>query len=658
MPLLSTYVQYQAFIPHPNNSTNLSHKLTNPSPNDSSATDTPKDGLTRLLHEQLVYQWVMASNEANLALSNSWLLFELIIKSMVEHLEQMRLISSTRKGRFSAQMTHDLLSLVENISRKIIDLHCSEAPKNAQSLNSSLGFFLFDLLSIMDRGFVFGLIKAYYNVLKLKIGTTPDLVHYKLDLLRIICSHEHYVALNLPFATPYTVLSAPCSPTASVNSNNSQNSFLNALLNPDNSLYAELSQEFRQQHFLVGLVLTELATVLEIQNSPLHGKAIRCIRNLMTWHDSDTRFADKDAKARVAALYLPLLGIVMDAIPQFHQFLVDNSHDRFQSIGLLDDYQGPHVSIGNPTINPEVAYAISGSRMYSFNIDPAKSKSPLSGENTRHLLTCFLWTLKNLDNQVLYRWMLGNPPHRLHKMLQVLNTCLPAFEYIGKKRRPVRRNPSSFRKTGTADIEKLEECIRGTTSARNDFINRRKDKNSTEKLRWRKDQMAYKSQFYDNPLRQEGGVEGESLLAYYIDGNLATEIAMIVLDALELVVQVATASEIHNNLLGVILKVLLHALSRNQSTVALQNFFSSQRSLVFKFHNLLFDEESDSCADLCLLLLKHCGSQLPSVRSQAAASLYLLMRQNFEIGNVSTRVEVVFYPGMANNLTNDEYYTP
>lgn len=116
---------------------------------------------------------------------------------------------------------------------------------------------------------------------------------------------------------------------------------------------------------------------------------------------------------------------------------------------------------------------------------------------------------------------------------------------------------------------------------------------------------------------------------------MATEICLVILDTLEMIVQVTSTSEIHNNLLGVVLKVLLHALARNQSTLALQNLFATQRSLIFKYHNLLFDEESDSCADLCLLLLKHCGSQLPSIRSQAAASLYLLMRQNFEIGNVS-----------------------
>lgn len=122
---------------------------------------------------------------------------------------------------------------------------------------------------------------------------------------------------------------------------------------------------------------------------------------------------------------------------------------------------------------------------------------------------------------------------------------------------------------------------------------------------------------------------------FFIEGTLATEMCLIVLDVLEIIVQVAGTSELHHTLLGTVLRVLLHALARNQSTLALQNLFATQRSLIFKYHNLLFDEESDTCADLCLLLLKHCGSQLPQIRSQAAASLYLLMRQNFEIGNVS-----------------------
>ena len=124
-------------------------------------------------------------------------------------------------------------------------------------------------------------------------------------------------------------------------------------------------------------------------------------------------------------------------------------------------------------------------------------------------------------------------------------------------------------------------------------------------------------------------------------------------------------------LLTSVLKVLLHALGTNQSTFFIRHLFAVQRSFVFKvsinvwvefvfgtefrrlllisqimkifslqFPSLLFDEASEHCADLCLRLLRHCSSSISAVRSQSSASLYLLMRQNFEIGNVSS---VIFH---------------
>lgn len=60
----------------------------------------------------------------------------------------------------------------------------------------------------------------------------------------------------------------------------------------------------------------------------------------MTTHDSDSRYTEPEARARVAVLYLPLLGIVMDTIPQLHSYLQD-PHDTLSHIGILEDYQGP-----------------------------------------------------------------------------------------------------------------------------------------------------------------------------------------------------------------------------------------------------------------------------------------------------------------------------
>ena len=124
-------------------------------------------------------------------------------------------------------------------------------------------------------------------------------------------------------------------------------------------------------------------------------------------------------------------------------------------------------------------------------------------------------------------------------------------------------------------------------------------------------------------------------MAAHMEGNLATEASMIVLDTLDLIVQVVSHTDHSQGLLASVLAVLLHALKTNQSTMFLKHLFAVQRSFVFKFPSLLFDEASEHCADLCLRLLKHCSASISPVRSQASASLYLLMRQNFEIGNVS-----------------------
>lgn len=53
---------------------------------------------------------------------------------------------------------------------------------------------------------------------KLYALQNPTLESLRLDFLRIICSHEHYVTLNLPFS----LLTPPASPSPSVSSATSQ----------------------------------------------------------------------------------------------------------------------------------------------------------------------------------------------------------------------------------------------------------------------------------------------------------------------------------------------------------------------------------------------------------------------------------------------------
>lgn len=120
----------------------------------------------------------------------------------------------------------------------------------------------------MDRGYVLYLIKTYCKQMTAKISSLPDaghLITLKLEFLRIICSHEHFVALNLPFDTTMTQSSGTTSPCPSIASSTSHSSYVSSGARSDRVTFAELTHEFRRQHFLVGLLLSDLAFVLELQ---------------------------------------------------------------------------------------------------------------------------------------------------------------------------------------------------------------------------------------------------------------------------------------------------------------------------------------------------------------------------------------------------------
>jgi hypothetical protein len=59
---------------------------------------------------------------------------------------------------------------------------------------------------------------------------------FQLDFTRIVCSHEHYVALSLPLTNPSTsefgsdFYSGSSSPTPSIRSTDSQSSFISHLV--------------------------------------------------------------------------------------------------------------------------------------------------------------------------------------------------------------------------------------------------------------------------------------------------------------------------------------------------------------------------------------------------------------------------------------------
>ncbi|XP_012889405.1 PREDICTED: dedicator of cytokinesis protein 6 [Dipodomys ordii] len=475
----------------------------------------PRPTVHKLLHEELALQWVVSGSAVREAvLQHAWFFFQLMVKSMALHLLLGQRLDTPRKLRFPARFLDDIVALVGSVGLEIITRVHKDA-ELAERLNASLAFFLSDLLSLADRTFVFSLVRNHYKQVTTRLQSAPNpaaLLTLRMDFTRILCSHEHYVTLNLPCCP----LSPPASPSPSVSSTTSQGStFSSQAPDPKVTSMFELSRPFRQQHFLAGLLLTELALALEPEAegaSVLHKKAIGAVHSLLCSHDTDPRFAEPAVKARVAELYLPLLSLARDTLPRLHDF--------------------------------------------AAKLDITLTPWPLCPRDGWSLAYC------------------GGKPTASSRQVGGLGTFI-TWE----------------------DLSTLE--IQGSPGT--------------------KDEM-----------------EHEAL----VDGNLATEASLIVLDTLEIIVQTVVLSEARESVLGAVLKVVLFSLGSSQSALFLQHGLATQRALVSKFPELLFEEDTELCADLCLRLLRHCGSRISAIRTQASASLYLLMRQNFEIGHNFARVKM------------------
>ncbi|XP_077590257.1 dedicator of cytokinesis protein 7 isoform X1 [Stigmatopora nigra] len=600
----------------------------------------PRQITKKLLHEELALQWVVSTSAVReAALQQAWFFFQIMTKSMAQHLFLTSKLDSPRRQRFPDRFVDDIAALVCAISADIGGRYHKDV-ELVERLNSSLAFFLNDLLSLMDRGFVFNLIRTYYKQIGNKFHMTPNpssLNALRMDFIRIVCSHEHYVVLNLPCST----LSPPASPSPSTSSTTSQSSAFSSMVQDQGvATMFELSVPFRQQHFLSGLLLTELALILDPEGEGvffLHKKAICAVHSLLCSHDSDPRYSEPQVRAHVAQLYLPLLPILTEALHQLHDF-TDSTTTRVRHAHVDDaDLDG------NSTISQSVAMAIAGSplpyaKVNSFAIPTVagRQNGNLSAECSRTLLVCFLWVLKNADAALLERWVADMSVHQINRLLDLLHLCISCFEYKGKKTLE-RINSLTFKKSQDMKA-RLEEAILGTIGARQEMVRRCRERSpygSQENVRWRKN-VTHWRQNADRVDKTKAEVEQESV----VDGNLSTEASLVVLDTLEIIVKTVVASELKESVLGGVLRVLLHSMAGNQSALFLQHCFTTQRALVFKFPEMLFEEDTELCADLCLRLLRHCSSSIASVRSHAAASLYLLMRQNFEIGNNFARVKM------------------
>lgn len=209
-------------------------------------------------------------------LAMAWFFLELIVKSMA--LEQTRLFyHNVPSGDDVPPM-----QLKEGVFRCIMQLYdclltevherCKKGSGLAKYLNSSLAFFCYDLLSIIEPRQVFELVSLYLD----KFSGVCQLVLHdcKLTFLQILCDHDLFV--EMPGRDP------------------------------------------SDRNYLSSILIQEIFLTWDHDDLTMRAKAARILVVLLCKHQYDIRYQKLEDKLYIAQLYFPLVGQILDEMPVFY----------------------------------------------------------------------------------------------------------------------------------------------------------------------------------------------------------------------------------------------------------------------------------------------------------------------------------------------------
>ncbi|XP_037630997.1 dedicator of cytokinesis protein 10 isoform X14 [Sebastes umbrosus] len=639
----------------------------------------------RTVHEELAkgMTFDLKSNEqaaVRNVLKFSWFFFELIVKSMAQHLVDADKVKLPRPQRFPSSYLNRLETLVETVSEHIFWKN-KDLAEETRCANLAVAAFVKRCFTLMDRGFTFKLISNYINMI-----TATDskvLCERKFEFLREVCNHEHYIPLSLPLPSARIAGKSP-------NHSSPEPQSTHASVPEYN-----LTGEFCRKHFLTGLLLRELGLALQDEQDLRH-LALATLKTLMAKHSLDARYATKEKQARIASLYLPLYGLILDNMPRFflrdlfpiyftssdqgsrddlsvggvvaggvggvipvtrHGNSVDasfskevlNSITAFSSLAVATgnqaDSRGSLISVdSNPSNSDRNSEKMDGCEKFARPqslIGYGSRCDKLDQAETRSLLMCFLHIMKTISEDVLVSYWHRAIHQEISDFFNILELCLQHFRFLGK--RHIARKLAAAVKL--AQSTQANGTLKGSNhpSQSSSLFPQWMASSGGEGHRHARSQtmpIIRGKNALTNPkllqmMETDGNIQdGDTLSPTDIEANLSTEVSLTVLDVLELFVhhhkKQLLLDEGQNVLMKKVLDTYLLFFQINQSTATLRHIFAGLRLFVQKFPNAFFQGKADLCGCLCYEILKCCNHRSSSTQTEAAALLYFFMRKNFE----------------------------
>uniref|UniRef100_A0A8C3N0W6 Uncharacterized protein n=1 Tax=Geospiza parvula TaxID=87175 RepID=A0A8C3N0W6_GEOPR len=525
---------------------------------------------------------------SNKLLKYSWFFFEVLIKSMAQHLIENSKVKLLRNQRFSASFHHAVETVVNMLMPHITQKY-RDNPEASKNANHSLAAFIKRCFTFMDRGFVFKQINNYISCFA--PGDPKALFEFKFEFLRVVCNHEHYIPLNLPM--PFgkgRVQRYQALPKPTVSKSQSP---LNLQLD------YSLTDEFCKNHFLVGLLLREVGNALQ-EFRDVRQIAISVLKNLMIKHSFDDRYATRGHQARIATMYLPLFGLLIENV---------------QRINVKDVSPFPV----NPSSNDDAPSLPTASQL----VTPQKSGNTLDNNLPKDLFGVISGIASPYTTSTPNINSVRNADSRGSLISTDSGNSLPE-RHSDKSNSLDKNQQSSTLGSSVVRYDKLDQSFAGFMPVIS-ITSQNQQNIGVGTL------ITYISFGISVGY---GHSDADVLHQSLLEANVATEVCITILDTLSLFTMAFKNQLLtdhgHNPLMKKVFDVYLCFLQKNQSETALKNVFSALRALIFKFPSTFYEGRADMCSALCYEILKYCNSKLSSIRNEASQLLYFLMRNNFD----------------------------
>ncbi|CAJ1978392.1 unnamed protein product [Sphenostylis stenocarpa] len=248
-------------------------------------------------------------------LAMAWFFLELIVKSMA--------LEKTRLFYHSLPIGEDIppMQLKDGVFRCIMQLYdclltevherCKKGLSLAKRLNSSLAFFCYDLLSIIEPRQVFELSNFLDDsrVYPRSIVGSPAIV-----MLR---AGSPGIEGNFPKALIVSLYLDKFSGVCQSVLHECKLTFLQIIC--DHDLFVEMpGRDPSDRNYLSSVLIQELFVTWDHEDVSLRAKAARILVVLLCKHEFDVRYQKPEDKLYIAQLYFPLVGQILDEMPVFY----------------------------------------------------------------------------------------------------------------------------------------------------------------------------------------------------------------------------------------------------------------------------------------------------------------------------------------------------